>query len=161
TRQDIIADMSAELAAKLPGIEWSFSQYIRDNVMEAISGVKGDNSVKIYGPDLAQLEELAKKTKNILSQIHGLYDIGIFRIMGQSNLEFAVDKEKCSHWGVHVADVNNVIDSAVHGKALTQMVEGEKTYDITLRWPVHRRQDQLSILEIPVDITNNDVTASG
>jgi cobalt-zinc-cadmium resistance protein CzcA len=158
TRQDIIADMEAELAAKLPGIEWSFSQYIRDNVMEAISGVKGDNSVKIYGPDLAKLEELAEKTKNVLSQIHGLFDIGIFRIMGQSNLEFAVDKEKCKRWGVQVADVNSVIDSAVHGKALTQMVEGEKTFDITLRWPLYRRQDQPSILEIPVDIINNQVT---
>jgi cobalt-zinc-cadmium resistance protein CzcA len=158
TRQDIIADMSAELASKLPGIEWSFSQYIRDNVMEAISGVKGDNSVKIYGPDLAKLEELAKKTKNILCQVHGLFDIGIFRIMGQSNLEFAVDKDKCNRWGVHVADVNNVIDSAVHGKALTQMVEGEKTFDITLRWPLHRRQDDLSILEIPVDVVNNQLT---
>ncbi|HWY87377.1 MAG TPA: efflux RND transporter permease subunit [Gemmataceae bacterium] len=158
SRQDIIADMSAELASKLPGIEWSFSQYIRDNVMEAISGVKGDNSVKIYGPDLAKLEELAEGTKNILAQIHGLFDIGVFRIMGQSNLEFAVDKEKCKRWGVQVADVNNVIDSAVHGKALTQMVEGEKTFDITLRWPLQRRQDQLSILEIPVDIQNNQLT---
>jgi cobalt-zinc-cadmium resistance protein CzcA len=160
TRQDIIADMGAELASKLPGIEWSFSQYIRDNVMEAISGVKGDNSVKIYGPDLAKLEELAHKTKNILSGIHGLYDIGIFRIMGQANLEFAVDKEKCNRWGMHVADVNNVIDSAVHGKALTQMVEGEKTFDITLRWALQRREDESSILEIPVDIVNNQVTGS-
>jgi heavy metal efflux system protein len=160
TRQDIIADLSAELASKLPGIEWSFSQYIRDNVMEAISGVKGDNSVKIYGPDLVKLEELAEQTKNVLLNIHGLFDIGVFRIMGQSNLEFAVDMEKCKHWGVQVADVNNVIDSAVHGKALTQMVEGEKTFDITLRWPYYRRQDEASILEIPVDIGNNQVPAS-
>lgn len=160
TRQDIIADMSDELASKLPGIEWSFSQYIRDNVMEAISGVKGDNSVKIYGPDLDKLEELAEKTKNVLSQIPGLFGIGVFRIMGQSNLEFAVDREKCKRWGVLAADVNNVIDSAVHGKTLTQMVEGEKTFDITLRWPLERRQDQAAILEIPVDILNNQFTAN-
>src|SRR6202030_4549649 len=75
SRQDIIADMSAELASKLPGIEWAFSQYIRDNVMEAISGVKGDNSVKIYGPDLDKLEELAEKTKNTLSRINGLHGL--------------------------------------------------------------------------------------
>ncbi len=80
--------------------------------------------------------------------------------MGQSNLEFAVDKEKCKHWGVQVADVNNVIDSAVHGKALTQMVEGEKTFDVTIRWPYYRRQDEASILEIPVDIGNNQVPAN-
>src|SRR5215470_11680000 len=78
--------------------------------------------------------------------------------MGQSNLEFAVDKEKCKRWGVQVADVNAVIDSAVHGKALTQMVEGEKTFAITLRWPQHRREDLSSILEIPVDLGNNQLT---
>src|SRR5207248_10270692 len=103
TRQDIIADMSAELAAKLPGIEWSFSQYIRDNVMEAISGVKGDNSVKIYGPDLAGLEELADKTKKLIAGIRGIEDVGIYHIMGQANLEVAVDKEKCKIWGVQAA----------------------------------------------------------
>jgi cobalt-zinc-cadmium resistance protein CzcA len=158
TRPELVADLNAELQAKLPGIDWGFSQYIRDNVMEAISGVKGDNSVKIYGPDLDKLEELAEKTKNTLAQIHGLHAIGIFRIMGQSNLEFAVDKEKCKRWGVQVADVNNVINSAVHGAAMTQMVEGEKTFDITLRWPLARRQDQESILDIPVDIINNSLT---
>jgi cobalt-zinc-cadmium resistance protein CzcA len=160
TRQEIIEDLSAEFAAKLPGIEWSFSQYIRDNVMEAISGVKGDNSVKIYGPDLDQLETLADKTKDAISGIHGIYDVGIYHIMGQSNLEFAVDKAKCKTFGVQVADVNAVINSAVHGAALTQMVEGEKTFDITLRWPQQRRADPEAILEIPVDIQNNTLTAS-
>jgi heavy metal efflux system protein len=158
TRPEVVADLNAELDRKLPGIEWGFSQYIRDNVMEAISGVKGDNSVKIYGPDLDKLEELAEKTKNTLVQIRGLQAVGIYRIMGQSNLEFAVDKEKCKRWGVQVADVNNVINTAVHGAPMTQMVEGEKTFDITLRWPYFRRQDQSSILEIPVDIINNTLT---
>ena len=158
TRHEIIADMSKELSAKLPGIEWAFSQYIRDNVMEAISGVKGDNSVKIYGPDLEELERLAEKVKNELAQVRGLYDLGIYRIMGQSNLEFAVDKDKCKRWGVQVADVNNVINSAVHGAPFTQMIEGEKTFDVTLRWPMFHRQDQSSILEIPVDIGNNSLS---
>jgi len=158
TRREIVADMSAELAAKLPGIEWAFSQYIRDNVMEAISGVKGDNCVKIYGPDLEKLEELAEKTKIELTKIKGLHDVGLYRIMGQSNFEFAVDREKCKRWGVSVADVDNVINNAVHGAPQTQMVEGEKLFDITLRWPFARRQDQSSILDIPVDIINNTLT---
>jgi len=160
TRREIVSDMSAELANKLPGIEWAFSQYIRDNVMEAISGVKGDNCVKIYGPDLEELERLAEKTKVEMSKIHGLHDLGIYRIMGQSNLEFAVDKQKCKRFGVQVADVNNVINNAVHGNALTQIVEGPKLFDGTLRWPVARRQDQSSILDIPVDIINNQLTAT-
>src|SRR5439155_17546316 len=116
-------------------------------------------SVKIYGPDLDRLEDLAEKTKNALTKVHGIYDAGIYRIMGQSNLEFAVDKDKCKYWGIQVADVNAVINSAVHGAAMTQMVEGEKTFDITLRWPKHRREDQESLLEIPVDVQNNQVTS--
>jgi cobalt-zinc-cadmium resistance protein CzcA len=155
TRHEIIADLNQELVQQLPGIEWAFSQYIRDNVMEAISGVKGDNCVKIYGPDLDKLEELAELTKRELSQIHGLHDLGIYRIMGQSNMEFAVDKKKCERWGVQVADVNMAINSAVGGNPLTQMVEGEKLFNITLRWPLDRRADQSSILDIPVDIGNN------
>jgi cobalt-zinc-cadmium resistance protein CzcA len=160
TRQEIVADMGFLLAQHLPGIEWSFSQYIRDNVMEAISGVKGDNSVKIYGPDLVELERLAEKTKEEISQIPGITDVGIYHIMGQTNLEFVVDKDKCKYWGVQVADVDNVINTAVHGAAQTQMVEGEKTFDITLRWPQQRREDQEALLEIPVDIVNNQLTST-
>jgi cobalt-zinc-cadmium resistance protein CzcA len=159
THHDVTDDMRNELSRKLPGIEWAFSQYIHDNVMEAISGVKGDNCVKIYGPDLDRLEELAERTKTELTGVKGLYGVGVFHIMGQSNLEFVVDKEKCKRWGVQVADVNNVINTAVHGAAQTQMVEGEKTFDITLRYPFVKRQDEASILDLPVDIENNTVTA--
>jgi cobalt-zinc-cadmium resistance protein CzcA len=159
TRQEIVRDMSAELARKLPGIEWAFSQYIRDNVMEAISGVKGDNCVKIYGPDLDELERLAEKTKNELAKIPGLHDLGIYHIMGQSNFEFVVDKDKCKRFGVQVGDVNNVVNAAVHGAPQALMVEGEKTFDITLRWPQVRRQDEQSILDIQVDVSQQTLTA--
>ncbi len=158
THHEIIADLNDELEDQLPGIDWAFSQYIRDNVMEAISGVKGDNCVKIYGPDLDKLEELAEMTKKELAQIHGLHDLGIYRIMGQSNMEFRVDKEKCKRWGVLVGDVDNAINTAVGGAPMTQMVEGEKLFNITLRWPDDRRGDQTSILDIPIDIVNNTLT---
>jgi heavy metal efflux system protein len=160
TRIEIVKDMSQELQDKIPGVEWAFSQYIRDNVMEAISGVKGDNCVKIYGPDLNRLEELAELTKKELSKMRGLYDLGIYHVMGQSNFEFVVDKEKCKRWGIQVADVDNVINAAVRGNAVTQMVEGEKLFDTTVRWPFVRRQDEKSILEIPVDIWNNTFSSS-
>jgi heavy metal efflux system protein len=158
TRHQIVTDLSAELQSKIPGVEWAFSQYIRDNVMECISGVKGDNSIKIYGPDLNKLEELAELTKQELAKIRGIYDTGIYHVMGQSNFEFVVDKDKCKRWGVQVADVDNVINTAVHGNPLTQMIEGEKTFDVTLRWPFVKRQDEFSILEIPVDIGNVNLT---
>src|SRR6204780_162846 len=160
TKDEIVDAMNAELDAKLPGISWNFSQNIRDNVMEALSGIKGDNSVKIIGPDLDKLETLAEKTKNKLQQIPGIENVGIFHIRGQSHFEFRVDPEKCQRWGVQTADVNNVVTSALGGKALSSMVEGEKLFDISVRWPKRLRSSESDILDIPVDIANNTVVLS-
>jgi cobalt-zinc-cadmium resistance protein CzcA len=157
TKAEIVAQMNSELEAKLPGIVWNFSQNIRDNVMEALSGVKGDNSVKIFGPDLDQLETVAAKVKGALQQVPGIENIGIFHIRGQSHLEFRVDPAKCERWGVMTADVNNVVSSALGAKALSSMVEGEKLFDIAVRWPKWRRDSETSILDIPVDVMNNTV----
>jgi len=159
TKDELIEAISADLKTEVIGVDWNFSQYIRDNVMEALSGVQGDNSVKIFGPELGKLEELAEKVKDRLEDVKGIEDrTGIYRIMGQTNLEFRVDRDKCKRWGVSVNDVNNVINSAVRGQAFTQMVEGEKFFDITLRWPQNRRRDLSAILDIPVDVTNNQLT---
>jgi cobalt-zinc-cadmium resistance protein CzcA len=160
TKDEIVEAMDAELEAKLPGISWNFSQNIRDNVMEALSGIKGDNSVKIVGPDLDKLETLAEKTKHILQQIPGIENVGIFHIRGQSHFEFRVDPEKCQRWGVQTADVNNVVTRALGGKALSSMVEGEKLFDISVRWPKRLRSSESDILDIPVDIANNTVVQS-
>ncbi len=135
TKDELVEEMNAELRAKIVGVDWNFSQYIRDNVTEALAGVKGDNSVKIFGPDLNKLEELAGQVKNVLRGIRGIREVGVFSIKGGSNLEFRVDLDKCARWGVSAADVNNLIQSAVGGKALTSMIEGEKIFDVTLRWP--------------------------
>jgi cobalt-zinc-cadmium resistance protein CzcA len=160
TKGEIVNAMNAELESKLPGVVWNFSQNIRDNVMEAMSGVKGDNSVKIFGPDLDQLETVAAKVKNKLQQIQGIENVGVFHIRGQSHLEFRVDPAKCEKWGVMTADVNNVVASALGAKALSSMVEGEKLFDIAVRWPKWRRGSETSILDIPVDILNNTVVQS-
>jgi cobalt-zinc-cadmium resistance protein CzcA len=157
-KAELSADMNAELSRFLPGVDWNFSQNIRDNVMESLSGIKGDNSLKILGPDLDELERLADKAKTILIGIPGIEDVGVFRIMGQPNLELPVDRQKCQKWGVSVNDVQNVVTTAVGGKAFSQMIEGEKTFDITLRWPAELRNSVGSILKIPVEITNNQVT---
>ena len=157
TKDELIAAMNSELERKLPGIAWNFSQNIRDNVMEALSGIKGDNSLKIVGPDLNKLEEFAAGAKQIMQTVPGLEDIAVFNVLGQSHLAFRVDLEKCQRWGVQVADVNNVAASALGGKAMTQMIEGEKIFDVTIRWPAWRRSNETSILDIPVDIGNNQV----
>ncbi|HLJ91600.1 MAG TPA: efflux RND transporter permease subunit [Gemmataceae bacterium] len=157
TKQEIVDAMNAELGRMLPGVVWNFSQNIRDNVMEALSGVKGDNSLKIFGPDLDQLESLAVKAKNILQEIRGIENVGVFHTRGQSHLEFRVDPAKCERWGVSTNDVNNVVSSALGAKALSSMVEGEKLFDISVRWPKWRRASESSILDIPVDIINNSI----
>jgi cobalt-zinc-cadmium resistance protein CzcA len=157
TKDEIVKAMNAELEHKIPGVVWNFSQNIRDNVMESLSGIKGDNSIKIFGPDLDQLEVLAAKAKNILQDIQGIENVGIFHIRGQSHMEFRVDPVKCQRWGVMTADVNNVVSSALGAKALSSMVEGEKLFDISIRWPKWRRGSETSILDIPVDILNNTV----
>jgi cobalt-zinc-cadmium resistance protein CzcA len=157
TKEELIDAMDAELERKLPGVVWNFSQNIRDNVMESLSGVKGDNSLKIFGPDLDELEKVATKAKIVLQDIRGIENVGVFHIRGQSHLEFRVDPEKCARWGVMTADVNNVVSSALGARAQNSMVEGEKLFDIAIRWPKWRRGSETSILDIPVDIGNNTV----
>src|SRR5262249_11324951 len=159
TKPELVKAMNAQLDRDIPGVDWNFSQYIRANVMESLSGVKGDNSVKIIGPDLDELERLAERFKSALDQVPGIENVGVFRIKGQANLEFPIDRRKCNRWGVSVADVENVIKTAVGGQAFNQMIEGEKTFDITLRWPQPLRDNEQAILNIPVDVTNNLVTA--
>ncbi len=162
SKDELIDEMNAELNALIPGVDWNFSQYIRDNVLETLSGVKGENAVKIFGPDLDKLEEIAEKVKATLSaEVPGIVNVGIFRIKGQANLEFAVDRSKCALWNVSVADVQNVLSTAVGGKALTQVVEGERKFDVTLRWPERLRYNEETILDIPVEVVRNRVAADG
>jgi cobalt-zinc-cadmium resistance protein CzcA len=157
TKREVIAAMSTELEHVIPGITWNFSQNIRDNVMEALSGIKGDNSLKIFGPDLDRLELLAGKAKSVLQSVNGIANVGIFHVRGGSHLEFRVDPVKCQKWGVMTADVNNVVQTAMGAQNLSNMVEGEKLFNIAIRWPKWRRDNETSILDIPVDIINNQV----
>ena len=158
SKEELISEMNRELEENIFGVDWNFSQNIRDNVMESLSGVKGDNSVKIFGPDLDELERLAGDLKQRLDGIRGVENVGIFRVKGQPNLEIPVDPVKCARWGLSVSDVEDVLETAVGGKPFSTMVEGEKRFDITLRWPAELRSSEDSILGIPVDISNNNIT---
>ena len=149
--------MNAELERKIPGVIWNFSQNIRDNVLEAMSGVKGDNSLEDLRPGHRPARAAGDKAKNLLQDIRGVANVGIFHVRGRSHLQFRVDPEKCQKWGVTTADVNNVVPTALGCPAMTSMVEGEKLFDISIRWPKWRRNDETSILDIPVDIINNQV----
>ena len=142
TKDEITTAMNDKLNRELIGVSWNFSQYIRDGVMEAMSGVKGENSVKIIGPDLKELEAKADQVIERLSKIPGVTDAGVFRIMGQSNLSFPIDRAKTAMWGVQIDDVQDVLRTAVGGKAVTQVVEGERTFDLVLRWPERLRNSR-------------------
>ncbi len=157
TKSELVDAMQRTLDEAIPGVDWNFSQQIRDNVMETLSGVKGENSIKIFGPDLDELERIAKRVQSRLAHVPGIESVGIFPIKGQSNLEFAIDREQCAQWNVNVAQVQDALQTAVAGKAFSEMVEGERRFDITIRWPERLRKSQDQILNIPVDVIKNRV----
>ncbi len=153
------ADLEAELQEKFkeyPGLSFNFSQLIRDNVEEALSGVKGANSIKLFGNDLDTLEQVGARVVNILRSVRGIENVGLFHIIGQPNMEIRIDREKCSRYGINVADVESVVQVAIGGQAFSQMVEGEKKYDIVLRFPESLRDDPAGIDTIAVDVPSTD-----
>ncbi len=160
SREDIERDLM-EKFKEYPGINFNFSQYIRDNVEEALSGVKGANSVKIVGSDLQTLENLGQRIAKILEGVPGIENVGLFHIVGQPNLEIEIDRQLCARHGVNVADVEQVVQAAIGGEAFTQMVEGEKLFDITLRLPPDLRDDPEVISRILVDVPGGSDTSPG
>lgn len=132
-KERLIAAMNRELE-KIPGVIWNFSQPISDNVEEAVSGVKGALAVKIYGDDLKTLEEKANQVVDIMKDIPGVADLGVFRVRGQPNLNFTVDRAAAARYGINVSDVQDAIQTAVGGNALTQVLQGEQRYDLVLRY---------------------------
>jgi cobalt-zinc-cadmium resistance protein CzcA len=132
-KEELIAAMNRELD-KMPGVVWGFSQPIADNMEEAVSGVKGQLSTKIYGDDLRVLEERAEKIVNVMKTVRGITDLGIFRVTGQPNDNFMVDRQQAARYQINVADVQDAINTAAGGNALTQVLQGEARYDLVLRY---------------------------
>ena len=129
----LIAAMNRELE-KIPGAIWNFSQPISDNLEEAVSGVKGALAVKIYGDDLKTLEAKGDEIVDVLRGVRGIEDLGLFRVLGQPNLDFSVDRDQSARFGINVSDVQDAIQTAVGGNALTQVLVGEQRYDLVLRY---------------------------
>ncbi len=132
-KENLIASMNQELE-KIPGVIWNFSQPISDNVEEAVSGVKGELAVKIYGDDLKTLEAKGNEIVSIMSNIRGVEDLGLFRVIGQPNLTFTVDRQAAARFGINVSDVQDAIQTAVGGTAQSQVLQGEARYDLVLRY---------------------------
>jgi cobalt-zinc-cadmium resistance protein CzcA len=125
----------------IPGVTFNFSQVIQDNVQEAMSGVKGENSIKLSGPDLKTLETKAVEIERVMQQVKGVKDLGIFRLLGQPNLLIEVDRQACARYGLLVSDVNAVVQAAVGGQAITRVFEGERWFDLVVRFLPEYRQD--------------------
>ena len=132
-KDELIAAMNRELD-KIPGAVWGFSQPIEDNMEEAVSGVKGALATKIYGDDLKVLEAKSDEIVNIMRGIKGVEDLGVFRVLGQPNLNVAVDRDAAARYQINVADVQDAVQTAVGGTALTQVLKGEARYDVTMRY---------------------------
>jgi cobalt-zinc-cadmium resistance protein CzcA len=132
-KDELIAAMQRELD-KLPGVIWGFSQPIEDNMEEAVSGVKGELATKVYGDDLKTLEAKADEIVGVMRQVQGIEDLGVFRVLGQPNLNVTVDRDAAARYQINVADVQDAIQTAVGGNALTQVLQGEARYDLVMRY---------------------------
>jgi cobalt-zinc-cadmium resistance protein CzcA len=146
-KDELIAAMQRELD-KIPGVLWGFSQPIEDNMEEAVSGVKGELATKVYGDDLKTLEEKADQIVGIMRRIQGIEDLGVFRVLGQPNLNITVNRDAAARYQINVADVQDAIQTAVGGNAFTQVLQGEARYDLVVRYLPQYRDTREAIERI-------------
>jgi heavy metal efflux system protein len=157
TKDKLTAQLQDEFSAALPGVVFNFSQYIQDNVEEALSGVKGANSVKILGPNLDVLEQYADRVLHEMQQVKGMEDLGIFHIIGQPNLNIKVDRPKAARYGLNTGDVNTVVQAALAGAVASTVLESDRQFNLTVRLAPAYRDSIEKIGDVPVGYQ----TASG
>jgi cobalt-zinc-cadmium resistance protein CzcA len=138
TKNGLIDEINHRLS-RIPGMDLNFSQNIQDNVEEAMSGVKGENSLKLFGDDFDTLSRLANQITGVMQSVRGVADVGIFRIGGQPSLLIRIDRARAARYGLAAADVNATIQAAVGGAAVTQIIEGDRRFDLTVRFPERYR----------------------
>jgi cobalt-zinc-cadmium resistance protein CzcA len=141
TKEKLIQEMEAKLKA-IPGVDYDFSQPITDNIDEAVSGVKGaPNSIKIFGDDLNELQRLADEIKTAIAKVPGVAQLSDDQLAGQSQLQIELDRARAARYGLNASDVQNVVETAIGGKAATQVVEGERRFDLVVRLTPEARVD--------------------
>jgi cobalt-zinc-cadmium resistance protein CzcA len=153
TKDKLTEQLQKEFDAELPGTQFNFSQYIQDNVEEAISGVKGANSVKIIGPNLVKLESLAAEVRDQMAQVRGVQDLGIFHVEGQPNLNIHIDRARTARYGLNTGDVTTVIQAALGGAVATNVLEGDRQFNLTVRLAPRFRDSIEAIGDVPVGYT--------
>jgi cobalt-zinc-cadmium resistance protein CzcA len=150
TKAKMTDELSRQLQAAFPGVIFNFSQMISDNVEEAMSGVKGENTVKVFGPDLQVNEKKADEIVDVMATVKGVEDLALFPSLGQPNVRITPDRAQCGRYGLNVGDVEAVIQAAIGGQVVTQVYEGEKRFDLTIRWAPAFRKDLKAIRDILV-----------
>jgi cobalt-zinc-cadmium resistance protein CzcA len=159
SKEKLVKELNDRLEREFVGVDFNFSQYIQDNIEEAVSGVKGENSVKIFGRDLAELERLSKAVKSEISGVPGVTDPGVFNLLGQPNLVVRIDRAKAARYGFSVGDINAVVQAAIGGQEITRVYEGEYNFALTVRLAPEYRGNVEAIRSIPVALPSNDPKA--
>jgi cobalt-zinc-cadmium resistance protein CzcA len=152
TKEKLVEELQAEFSEKFVGINFNFSQYIQDNVEEGLSGVKGANSIKIVGPDLATLEEIAKAAMAEMAKVPGIADLGVFWVRGQPNLNIRTDREKAARYGLNVGDANTVVQAALGGTQATTLLEADRQFGVVVRLAPRYRSDIDEVRNIKVGV---------
>ena len=149
-KDQLIAEMNKKLSV-YPGVDFNFSQPISDNVEEAVSGVKGAIVAKVYGPDLYQSERIAKDIYKVMKPIDGITDLGVIRNIGQPELQINIDESRLARYGVSKDDVQSVIEMAIGGKAASQVYEGERKFNLVIRYayPYRSNAEEIAKIKIP------------
>ncbi len=150
TKEKLTEELSEEMHQAFPGVVFNFSQVISDNVEEAVSGVKGENSVKVFGSSLEQNEKNANEILEVMSHVQGVQDLGMFSSMGQPSVVVTPDRRACARYGLNTGDVESVVQAAMGGVAVTQVYEGEKRFDLTVRWLEQYRSSIESLRELAI-----------
>jgi cobalt-zinc-cadmium resistance protein CzcA len=154
TKDRLIDELQHEFGDELPGIDFNFSQYIQDNIEEALSGVKGANSVKIIGRDLPTIERIASDVMHQMQQVSGIADLGIFHVLGQPNLNIKIDREKAARYGLNTGDVNTVIQAALGGSTATTLLEGDRQFSVVVRLPAEYRSSLEAVGNVKVAVAS-------
>ncbi len=150
TKDKLTDQLQKEFNDELPGVTFNFSQYIEDNVEEGISGVKGSNSVKIIGPNLVTITKLAEQIRDQMNHVRGVADLGIFPVLGQPNLNIKIDRDKAARYGLNSGDVNSVIQAAMGGAVATSVLEGDRQFDLVVRYTPEYRDSIEKVGDIRV-----------
>ncbi len=155
SKEQLTQAMNADLQAHFPGVEFNFSQYIEDNVEEAASGVKGANSVKLFGPDLATLERLADKIKRQMGAVQGITDLGVFQSLGQPTVRIDVDRARASRYGAQPDDINTTVAAAIGGQSPGDLFEAgtDRHFPIVVRLRPEQRDSLEAIRRLPVGVS--------